>query len=119
MFGGDPNGAVPIASAHAQLERIRDDGWKVVAVQCWVDPDFSNATIYATKTIGPFTAALSDEIDSGVITLAAYAPFHTEGSDPWIPDGKTTPAHTCIDGPAAPTETSQSVDTKISSQAQL
>ena len=118
-FGGDPNSAVPIAVAHAQLERLRGDGWNVVAVQCWVDPNFSSATIYATKTIGSFTAALADDIGPTAITLAAYTPFHTEGSDPWTPRGTTTLTRTCIDGPNAPTETSQSVPTNIGLHAQL
>jgi hypothetical protein len=119
VFGGDPNGTVSVALAHAQLERIRADGWNVVAVECSVNPNFSYARIYATKTIASFTAALTDDIGPGVVTLAAIAPFHTEGSDPWIPDGKTTLAHTCIDGPGAPTETTQSVDTNITGHAQL
>ncbi|MGO4275949.1 hypothetical protein AB4Z22_39945, partial [Paenibacillus sp. TAF58] len=119
VFGGDPNGSVSLALAHAQLERIRMDGWNVVAVECSVDPNFSYARIYATKAIGSFTAALQDSIGPAVVTMAAYAPFHTEGTDPWIPASNTSVARTCIDGPSAPTETTQSVDTNIDLHAQL
>jgi hypothetical protein len=94
--------SVSLATAHAQLERIQADGWKVVAVECLVDPAFSHATIYAIKRIGSFTTALTEEIAPAVVITAAIEPFHTEGSNPWRPNGKHTVAHTCIDGPGTP-----------------
>lgn len=48
-MGGDAKGAVSIGWAHAELERVRSAGWTVVAVECSVDPIFTNATVYAVK----------------------------------------------------------------------
>jgi hypothetical protein len=114
-MGGDPNGTVPIGSAQAELERVRTSGWTVVAVECTVDPNFTAATIYAVKSMGSFTAALEDFVFPASHTTAAFAPFHSEGADPWKPNKAVT--NTCVDGSAAPTSTTEAVDTNIGENA--
>jgi hypothetical protein len=111
MGSGEAYSTISIADAHAELERVRSAGWTVVAVQCQVDPTFTRATLYAVKSIGSFTAALEDSIVSSSLTRTAYAPFHSEKSNPWTPSHPAS--STCIDGPAAPTSTTQAIDTNI------
>ena len=117
QMGGDPNGTVSIASAHAELERVRAAGWTVVGVHCTVDPGFSNATLYAVKSMGSFTAALEDSIYPASHTTSAFAPFHSEKAAPWTPGQAVTT--TCIDGPNAPTATTEAIDTNIGQHAQV
>jgi hypothetical protein len=115
QMGGDPDGTVSIASAHAELERVRSAGWTVVAVECLVDPTFTGTTLYAVKSMGTFTAAMEDFIAPASHTTSAYAPFHSEHANPWTPNRAVT--STCIDGPDAPTSTTESVDTNIGQDA--
>ena len=115
QMGGDSNGTVSIAAAHAELERVRAAGWTVVGVQCTVDPSFTGATLYAVKSMGSFTAALEDFMLPASHTTTAYAPFHSENADPWTPNQAMTSS--CIDGPATPTSTTEAIDTNIGQNA--
>lgn len=117
MTGKTPYATVPIANAHAELAKVRAAGWTVVAVQCLVDPTLTSAQIYAVKDLGGFTASLTESISSSALTTVAYAPYHAEKPNPWFPGADAAPTATCIDGPAAPKDATESVATDIGEKA--
>lgn len=118
-FIGADSDPFPITGAEQALAFMRSDGWTVVGVACLVDQSSTFADIYALKPFAGFTASAVMSISSKVITVSAYAPFHTEKPDPWFPGGQHAPAKTCIDGPDVPKETTPSLDTNIGSIADV
>jgi hypothetical protein len=117
LTGKEPFEKVSIATARAQLERVRAAGWTIVGVECTVDPDFTSARIYAVKNLGSFTGALMEDVSSSALTTSGFVPYHAEKPNPWTPAPGSASANTCIDGPSAPTETTQSLITNISAKA--
>lgn len=94
------------AAAQSMLATLREAGWEPIAVGCDVEQSglLGEATVFATKDLGDFTAAVESRVSVSDSSLAGYAPFHTEDPDPWTPSAAIAPGASCLDGEAPPAD---------------